>query len=280
MTQAEIGATANVRVPAALRTVLLLQALGRAGAPMTAQSLANRLGIPRSSTYQLLEVLEAEGFVVHFPEEKRWSLGVAAFELGSAYLRHDPLERLAQPLLNRLLHQVQALRPGGFAAVGQVGILDGTDLLYLLKGQTQAHTQANLQVVTDVGVRIPAHLTASGRSMLSLLDRAQLRALYPGANDQSLSRRTDSGPVSIRDLNVILAAERAAGFSTEVGTVSSGYSSVAAAAVNHLKLPVAAFAITFRSDRLDAAEQQQIQDQLAPLVGQAARELSKRLGVK
>ena len=32
-----------------------------------------------------------------------WS---AAFEIGSAYLRHDPLERLARPLLVQLVHEV------------------------------------------------------------------------------------------------------------------------------------------------------------------------------
>ena len=268
------------RVPAAQRTVLLLQALGRAGSPMTAQALADRLGIPRSSTYQLLEVLESQGFVVHFPEEKRWSLGVAAFELGSAYLRHDPLERFAQPLLNRLLLTVQGLKPGGFAAVGQVGILDGADLLYLLKGQTQVHTQANLQVVTDVGVRLPAHLTASGRSMLALLEKSQLRAVYPGGNDQKLSVRTDAGPGTIRDLNAVLAAERENGYSTESGMVTDGWASVAAAAVNHLGLPVAAFAITYRTDRLDGAEPALVQQLISPMVRQAARDLSKRLGAK
>lgn len=247
---------------------------------MTAQALADRLGIPRSSTYQLLEVLESERFVAHFPEEKRWSLGVAAFELGSAFLRHDPLERFAQPLLNRLLLTVQGIRNGGFAAVGQVGILDGADLLYLLKGQTQAHTQANLQVITDVGVRLPAHLTASGRSMLALLDKTQLRALYPGGYDHQLSVRTDAGPATIRDLFAILTDERQRGYSLESGMVSENWASVAAAAVNHVGLPVAAFAVTYRTDRLSETELDSVPTQIAPMVRQAARELSKRLGAK
>jgi len=271
---------ADVKVPAALRTVMLLQALGKAGQPMTAQSLATRLGIPRSSIYQLLEVLEAEGFVVHFPEDRRWSLGVAAFELGSAYLRHDPLERFALPILNRLLVQVGNLTPGGFAAIGQVGILDGTDLLYLLKGQTLAHSQSNLTVVTDVGVRLPAHLTASGRSMLARLSKSQLRANYPAANDGKLALRTDIGPANVKELTQLLSTEREAGLSTEIGMVSPGYGSVAASACNHLNIPVAAFAVTFRTDRLDAEHLEMLQRAIAPMVRQAANELTKRLGAK
>lgn len=274
------AAAGKVKVPAAQRTIQLLQALGRASAPMTAQALATRIGMPRSSTYQLLEVLEAAGFVVHFPEEKRWSLGVAAFELGTAYLRHDPLERLAQPLLTRLLAQVGGLQPEGFPAVAQLGILSGSELLYLLKGATAAHSSDNQGVVTDVGVRLPAHLTASGRSMLALYDRSQLRATYPGGLDAALVRRTEVGPATIRELNQLLTAERAAGFSTETGMVSAGYSSVAAAARNHLGLPIAAFAVTFRTDRLDTETTAKLQSAIAALVVRAATELTRRLGSK
>ena len=38
----------------------------------------------------------AEGFVVHLPEEHRYGLGVAAFEVGSGYSRQAPLQRIAR----------------------------------------------------------------------------------------------------------------------------------------------------------------------------------------
>lgn len=247
---------------------------------MTAQALATRLGIPRSSVYQLLEILEHQGFVVHFPEEKRWSLGVAAFELGSAYLRHDPLERFAQPILNRLLDSLEGLRDGGLAAVVQLGVLNGGELLYLLKGATRSHLSSGLAVVTDVGVRLPAHLTASGRSILALLPQAQFRATYPGGNSLQLIRRTDAGPATIGELSELLRTEKAAGHSTENGAVSANYGSVASAATNHLGLPVAAFAVTFRTDRLTPDGLAGLEPLIADLVRTAAKELSRRLGAK
>jgi len=274
-----------IRVPAALRTLQILQTLGKAGSPMTAQGIATKLGLPRSSVYQILEVLEGQGFVVHFPEEKRWSLGVAAFELGTAYLRHDPLERFAQPLLNRLLNQVGQIA-GGFPAVAQLGILDGSELLYLLKGSTLANAQASLgsgtdvAVVTDVGVRLQAHLTASGRSMLALLSRQQFKALYPGGAETLLSLRTTAGPEKLRDLDATLKRDKEVGFSFELGEVTEGYGSFAAASTNHLGYPVAAFAVTFRTDRVTIEELNQIKVTLARLVRQAALDLSKRLGAK
>lgn len=269
------AAPGSPKVPAALRTLQLLQLLARASAPMPASSIATRLKIPRSSVYQLLDEIEAEGFVVHFPEERRWGLGVAAFELGSAYLRHDPLERLAQPLLNRLLHQL-----ADFEVVGQLGILSGTEVLYLLKGFSQSHLQANRPVITEVGVRLPAHLTASGRSMLALFPRSQFRAMYSGGASATLPLRTGFGPATSSALSELLTQERIAGFSAEHNMVTEGSSSVAVAATNHLGLPVASFVVTFRTETMQPSEIQTLVRLVVERLKPAANELSRRLGAK
>jgi len=255
----------SAKIPAASRTLSILRNLAKAAAPVTAVSLARQIDAPRSSTYQLLQVLEAEGFVIHYPETARWGIGVAAFELGTAYLRHDPLERLARPILHRLVIQLDQLK---INSTSQVGILDGPELLYLLK---ENPAQAAV-VVTDVGVRLPAHLTASGRSMLALLPKNQFKALYP--DSKPISRRTEQGPETSKQLQTLLETELAQGFSVESGHVSEGLNTIAAAATNHLGLPTAAFAVTFRTEDANDA----VTAKLAKLVITASQELSKRLG--
>jgi DNA-binding IclR family transcriptional regulator len=86
-------------VPAARQVLALLQALARQPVPVPAGALARDLGLPRSTTYHLLAELVDAGFVVHLPEERRYGLGVSAFEIGSAYLRQEPLARLGRPVL-------------------------------------------------------------------------------------------------------------------------------------------------------------------------------------
>lgn len=269
MTTQEIAAAAiqtNSKVPAAYRTVAVLQALAKAGAPITATALAAKVGVPRSSIYQLLEVLEASGFVIHFADQSRWGLGVAAFELGSAYLRHDPLERLARPILLRLARQTER----ELDAVAQLGILHGAETLYLLK-ELPSHP---ITVVSEVGLRLPAHLTASGRAILAQLPGAQVRAIFGKTGE--LVNRTGLGPKTARELTALLSSEKAIGFSAEQGHITQGYSSLAVAATNHLGLPVAAFALTFRTE--DATKNQLAA--LAQRLSTAATELSKRLGAK
>jgi DNA-binding IclR family transcriptional regulator len=208
--------------------------------------------------------MQESGFVIHFSEDERWGLGVGAFELGSAYLRHDPLERLARPILSRLVRETE----GVIAAVAQLGILHGIETLYLAKELPSRP----VTIVTEVGVRLPAHLTASGRAILSKLDPAQLRATY--SSGQTFVNRTGLGPKNLRELTRLLQAEAAQGFSFESGFITEGYSSVAAAVKNHLEMPVAALALTFRSE--DATDQ--IIEKLANLLMAGSAELSKRLG--
>ncbi|MCC5946813.1 MAG: IclR family transcriptional regulator [Nitriliruptoraceae bacterium] len=246
-------------VPAARRAMAVLRVLARHPRPVAAATIARELELPRSSTYHLLAALQDEGFVVYLPEERRYGLGLAAFELGSAYLRQDGLERLGRPVLRRLVADT--------GAVGHLGVLDGRETLYLAKEQPP---EAEL-LVTEVGVRLPAHLTASGRCLLAHLPAAQLSALFPGGRE--LGRRTDRGPGSPSQLRTRLAEERARGWSMEDGEISEGFVSIAAAGFDHTGRPVASLGLTVRERTVDRAAL----EGLADAVQQAAATLTIRL---
>ncbi|OLR90381.1 IclR family transcriptional regulator [Actinokineospora bangkokensis] len=248
-------------VPALRRGLAVLRLLATKAGPVTAAAVARELGLPRSTTYHLLSELTAAGFVTHLPEERRYGLGVAAFEVGSAYTRHDPLERLGRPVLARLA------RTTGCAA--HLGVLHGAETLYLVRELPPlAHT------VTDVGVRIPAHLPASGRAMLAHLPAAQVRAQFP--TRQSFTGRTDRGPTSLPRLRALLTRERQRGWAVEDGYVTPGHASVAAPVRDHNGTPIAAISSTFRHEC--APECGQTWPDLAHATQHAADELSTRIG--
>ena len=100
--------------------------------------------------------------------------------------------------------------------------------------------------MTDVGVRLPAHLTASGRAILAALPASQVRALYPDRD--AFVDRHGKGPASLSALRTVLAATRQRGHATEDGEVTPGLQSVAAAVLDHNDHPVAGVAVTFPSD--------------------------------
>ncbi|MGX7824375.1 IclR family transcriptional regulator [Actinokineospora sp. 24-640] len=249
-------------VPALRRGLAVLRLLAGKAGPVAAATVARDLGLPRSTTYHLLAELVDAGFVTHLPEERRYALGLGAFELGSAYLRHDPLERLARPVLARLI-----ARTGHTA---HLGVLHGREALYLLREQPP-HAGT---VVTDVGVRLPAHLPASGRAILARLPAPQVRALFP--NRAAFVDRTGRGPRHLPALRTLLAGERRRGWSVEDGYVTPGFASVAAPVLDHAGHPIAAISTTFRHDGPRPCGQ--LWPDLATETIRAAAELSGRIG--
>jgi DNA-binding IclR family transcriptional regulator len=237
----------------------LLQALARQPGAVPAAALARDLGLPRSTTYHLLGELMAAGFVVHLPEERRYGLGVTAFEIGSAYSRQEPLARLARPVLARLVDAV------GHSA--HLAVLHGREVLYVVEQRAAGRPP----LVTDVGVRLPAQLTASGRALLADLPAPQVRALFPDA--ASFVDRHGAGPQKLSELRRLLGEVRRAGFASEDGEVTPGFASVAAAVHDHAGRPAAGIAVTFPIEDVGPAAR----DELAVRVSRAALELTRRI---
>ena len=226
------------QVPAATQTLALLRALADRG-PSTATALARTVGAPRSTTYHLLSVLRDEGFVVHLVDRRRWSLGPMAFTVGQAYLRHDPREELARPILRALADET--------GETAHLGVLQGAEVLYLLK-ELPAMRLSAPTLITEVGVRLPAATTASGRCMLAQLPHDQVRALMSAPT--AFVSRTGKGPQSLAALRRVLAEERRQGYSVEDGEVVPGYASVAVAVRDGSRAPSASISVTFRPDQV------------------------------
>jgi DNA-binding IclR family transcriptional regulator len=225
---------------AAAHALDVLELLGHHAAPMPAAAIAREAGLPRSTAYHLLALLCRRGFVVHLADQRRYGLGVAAFELGSAYARREPLRWVAQTVLARLVADT--------GHNGHFAVLHGRDVLYVIEERTPGRPS----LVTDVGVRLPAELTASGLAMLAALPLKQVRALF-GAG-RALVRRHDAGPASVADLHRTLDDVRRAGVAQEHGSVTPGFASVAAAVLDHGGHPVAAVALTFRAGEVGREE--------------------------
>jgi DNA-binding IclR family transcriptional regulator len=216
--------------PALRRGLGVLHLLASRAGPVSAGAIARELGLPRSTTYELLTELARAGFAIHLTDERRWGLGLAAFEVGSAYLRGQPLERLGTPILTRL-----ATTTGGTA---HLGVLHGNQTLYLAKERPLGGPS----LVTAVGVRLPAALTATGGSILAGLPHAQVRALFPGP--EAFVIRTGRGVRSLPLLRSRLAQIRRRGWAIEDGEVTADTASAAVAVFDHNGMPIAAVGVT------------------------------------
>ncbi len=233
------NAETAAQVPAAQNTLRILSYLAGRPAPVAASAIARELELPRSTVYHLLTTLAAHGFVLHMKEDRRWGLGTSAFELAGGYARQQPLARIGRPLVAGLSDRL--------GESTHLAVMSGGDVLYIVE-ERAPRRQA---LVTDVGVRLPAHLTASGRAMLAALPREQVRALYPSAS--AFPDRTGLGPRKPGELRELLRIVRERGYATEDSEVADGLRSVGAVVRDHAGWPVAAVAVTWAGGELDEA---------------------------
>jgi DNA-binding IclR family transcriptional regulator len=223
-----------LQVPAATRALRVLRFLAAQPAPVPLDRIARALDLPRSSAYHLISAMVDEGFVVHVADERTYGLGVAAHEIGSGYIRQEPLQRIARRPLAELVDRT--------GQTAHLAVIHGRDVLYVVEERAPGRPP----LVTDVGVRLPAHLTASGRAILAALPASQVRALYPDRS--AFVDRTGVGPTSLSALRGVLTETRRHGYAAEDGEITPGFASVAAAVLDHTGLPAAGLAVTYTGE--------------------------------
>jgi DNA-binding IclR family transcriptional regulator len=244
------------QVPAATRALRVLRFLATQPNPMPLDRIARALDIPRSSAYHLLNAMIAEGFIVHLSDENCYGIGVAAYEVGTGYSRQAPLQRIARRPLAQLVDRI------GQSA--HLAVPHGRDVLYVLEERAPGRPP----LVTDVGVRLPAHLTASGRAILAALPAEQVRALFPDRD--AFVQRNPGGPTSLSELRSELVDTRKRGYAVEDGEITPGFASVAAPVLDHNRHPVAAVAVTYLAEAITT-------EPLVAAVTATAQQLSQRL---
>jgi IclR family transcriptional regulator, KDG regulon repressor len=254
-------AQAKRLVPALVRGLDVLEFVRAADPPPSAAQLTRGLGLPRTSVHELIQTLVARGYLDELPgAPRRYRLGVRLFELGNVYAAGLDLAREGHAAAERVAAECQE--------TVQVAIRDGTEVIYVAK----VDSTHPVRMVSYPGARLPAHLTALGKMLLSAVPDDQLAALYPDGHE--LPGMT---PQSIRSpdrLRQVLADIRRDGLSWDECESNPAVNCVAAPVYDHDQTMVAALSISVPTMRWSAAHAARY----AELVRRGAADLSARLG--
>ena len=253
--------TRSSTVKSAERLLDVLNLLSRLDRPVTAMFISSELGIPRSSAYHLLNVMKDRNFVSYRADDGTWELGVGSLEIGLAYLRSGSLQRAARVVLP----EIAALS----GQTAHLAILQGTEVLYIDK---ETPPGLGVQLVTSIGTRLPAHLTAVGRAILACLPEQQLRALY---GDDRLPPVTDSSTPPLDRLLLDLADAAERGYASDDGMITEGISCLAVPVVAPDRAPAAALGVTFLTAQVDGPEKAR----LAKLLQRGAEDLARAAAI-
>lgn len=246
-------------VPAVARAARLLEVLAEAKAPQTATAIAVRLGLPKSTAHGLCMTLAQAGLVERF-ENGGFHLGIRVVDLAHAYLSRTDLS-------SEFARIVEALRPLPEESV-VLSVLDGADVVYVACRNGARPFGFHFQI----GMRLPAHCTATGKAMLATLADDRLAGLFQHG---PMPRLTDQSITEPAPLRANLATSRAQGYAVDneetrlgmvcVGAPVFGASEMQAIAAVGVSLPKLAFDGEQRSIAIDT-------------VRQLAARLSRRMG--
>jgi len=139
--------------------------------------VASRLGIPRNTTYELINTLVEQGYL-ELDGRGCVKLGIRLYELGGAYARSIDLIRESQQLAREV-----ADRTGETCRVAR---LEGREVVYLVK---EEGTQV-LRMTSIVGLRLPAHGTGVGKVLMAYTPRPKLLSVLDGVRLEKLTPRT------------------------------------------------------------------------------------------
>lgn len=193
-------------VPSVLRASRILDALASGPPRATLASLSIGLGIPRSSTLALCNSLVETGLLTR-DADGHYRLGPHTLELSRAFLGQTDF-------------------PSEFErAVAELGVLpEQTLVCAVLRERDVVYIgrrpgTSPLGVSYEIGMRLPAHCTATGLSMLSTLPQSRIEELYAGTE---LERLTDSSIASLEELRERLALVRQDGYAVDDGETARG----------------------------------------------------------
>ena len=143
---------------------------------------------------------------------------------------------------------------------GHLARLSGSEILYL----SEVRSEQAVSLITEVGVRLSAAHTASGRIMLAHLPQAEAKAAL----------NTSGLHTSWRELKERLELSQRRGWAEEIEEVSRGQRSVAVAILDHLQRPAASLAVTYR---VDMGKDEQAVDAAITVLRMAAQSISQRM---
>jgi DNA-binding IclR family transcriptional regulator len=234
------------------KVVAILDAFTADTPRLSLQGLAERTGLPQSTTYRLASELVEWGGLER--GSGGYQIGMRLWEIGELARRGEQLRDVALPFMPDLY---DATRENVHLAV-----LDGREALYIEKitGRRAA------RVVTRRGGRLPLHATGVGKVLLAYAPEELVAEVL----SNGLTRYTPYTIIVPAQLRRKLAEVRRTGLAFAIEEITLGSVSVAAPIFSAPGTAVAALALVVRSSRKDV-------QRLAPAVRATANSLSRIL---
>jgi DNA-binding IclR family transcriptional regulator len=252
------GRNRSQSVRRALALLGYVEAGGPDGGGATLAEISAGLGLNKSTALRLLEPLREFGLVEQDAATGRFDLGSRAATLGQAFLSRLDLRAIAQPELRRLVE--------ASGETAHLVIYDHPEVVYVDKLESPSPVRMH----SEIGKRMPAHSTATGKVFLAHLGEKPVREVIAAGLEQRTERTLTDGAAFRAELDAV----RERGWAGDDVENEEGVRCAAAPVFDHTGAVRAAVSVsgpTMRVPRERLSE-------LGALVRDTARSVSERLG--
>ena len=240
------------------RGLTVLEAFSERKRPLTISQVAQRTQLSRASVRRCLYTLEQLGYVSQ--QDGHFALRPRVLHLGHAFFSSSAIVSLAQPVLDSLsarVHETSAL-----------AILDGTDILYLVRSEVQRVLTHSL----GMGSRLPVYCTSTGRLLLAHQPQPILEAFFDHAE---LRPRTLLTKISRPELEAAFQRARDMDYVLIDEELEPGLRAIAVPVRSQAGVVLAAISVSVKANKVSEGEM------IARLLGpmrEAAAAIGKMIG--
>jgi IclR family acetate operon transcriptional repressor len=249
-------------VQSVTRALDLLEAFPKHGPEIGLTQIANLLQLNKATAYRLLSTLEERGYVQRSPENRKYRLGVQAFELGLYFQNQLEVRRIALPFLRAMVEQTHE---AAFLCVRE-----GDQALCVER--VESEHEVNIFALR-VGGKQPLHWGGAPRALLSGLDEAGLEAYaartgLPGITPHTLT--------TLEQLKADVQQTRQKGYVLSVNDVTLGIAAIGAPVFDHSGCVVASVSLSGLTNRFNPEHISEV----TQIVLTAADSISSQLGFR
>lgn len=192
------------------RGLAIIEVFGRERRPLLSTEISALLDLNRATTRRFLITLTTLGYVEQ--RGKLYSPTSKVLDLGYTYFAAQSFIEIADPIVHDLSQRVQE--------TASMAILDGADVVFVCRSQVKRLISMSI----DIGTRLPAHVTSTGKALLAHLPEERLHEILDSI---SFVKHTPQSVLSKEDLLERLAQVRQQGYALSIQELGSNLKSIA-----------------------------------------------------
>lgn len=188
------------KIQSVARALHIIDTLAETRGELALNEIAARLSLAKSTVHGLISTLRDFGYIEQSTFTGKYKLGLRLFEVGQIVAQGWEVRAIAAPFINKLVDEL--------CETIHLVVLDKMEVLYIDKRESGQ----SLRIVSQIGMRLPAHCTGVGKVLMAHLSPEERAELIRKKGLPSFTRNTLTDE---KVLEVELARIRAQGYAID-----------------------------------------------------------------